>query len=137
MTVPGPAPGWARQLTDPRRLLRYAVAGGLSALSHLGVLTALVELAAVRPVVASTVGFVTSIAVSYGLQRSWVFASRGDHRRLLPRFLTVTAVALLLNTLVVHVGTEVLDTHYALVQLVAFAVIPVSNYLLNSLWTFR
>jgi putative flippase GtrA len=137
VTTPGPSPSGLRALADPGRLLRYAIAGGLSALTHLGVLTALVELAELRAVVASTVGFVASIAVSYGLQRRWVFASRGQHRTLLPRFLTVTAVALLLNTVVLHLGTEVFTVHYVLVQLVAIGLIPVSNYLLNSLWTFR
>jgi putative flippase GtrA len=83
------------------------------------------------------VGFLVGLVVSYSLQRRWVFAHDGRHRRLLPRFLTVTGLALLLNTAVVHVGTEVLELHYAPVQLVAFAVIPVSNYLLNSWWTFR
>jgi putative flippase GtrA len=137
VTAPSPAPGGLRGLTDRRRLVRYGIAGGLSAATHLGILTVLVELAGLRPVVASTVGFVASIAVSYGLQRSWVFASRGRHRTLLPRFLVVTAAALLLNTLVLHLGTEVWTVHYALVQVVAIGLIPISNYLLNSLWTFR
>lgn len=137
MTTPGPSPEGLRGLRDLRRLVRYGVAGGLSAATHLGVLTVLVELASARPVVASTVGFVCSIGVSYGLQRSWVFGSSGRHRTLVPRFLTVTAVALALNTAVLHLGTEVLDVHYVLVQLVAIGLIPISNYLLNSLWTFR
>jgi putative flippase GtrA len=124
-------------LLDVGRLLRYAVAGGASALTHLGTTALLVEVAAVRPVVASTIGFVASIAVSYLLQRRWVFHSPVANRLALPRFLTVTAIGFLLNGSILWVGTEVLDVHYAPVQLVALVVIPVSNYVLNSLWTFR
>jgi putative flippase GtrA len=137
VTTPGPSPGGLARLTDLGRLVRYGISGGLSALTHVGTLALLVELAGVRPVVGSTVGFVLSIAVSYGLQRTWVFASAGRHRTLLPRFLTVTAAALVLNAVVLHVGTEVLEAHYVAVQIVALVLIPLSNYLLNSLWTFR
>jgi putative flippase GtrA len=124
-------------LLDVRRLLRYAVAGGASALTHLGLTALLVEAAGTRPVVASTIGFVASIAVSYLLQRRFVFHSQVPNRLAVPRFLTVTAVGFVLNASIVWVGTEVLHVHYAPVQLVALVAIPVSNYLLNSLWTFR
>jgi putative flippase GtrA len=124
-------------LLDVGRLFRYAVAGGLSAATHLGTLALLVELFAVRPVIASTIGFILSIAVSYLLQHRWVFASTIANRTALPRFLTVTAVGMALNASVVAIGTEVLAAHYGPVQLVALVLIPLSNYLLNSLWTFR
>lgn len=138
MTAPGQLPtGRVRALADVGRLTRYLVAGGLAASAHLVTLALLVEFAGLRPVVASTAGFVVGLIVSYTLQRRWVFASTGRHRTLLPRFLTVIALALALNTVVVHVGTEVFSVHYALVQLVAFGLIPLNNYVLNSLWTFR
>jgi putative flippase GtrA len=124
-------------LLDVRRLLRYALAGGASAFTHLGVTALLVEVAGQRPVIASTIGFVASIAVSYLLQRRWVFHSQVPNRLAVPRFLTVTAVGFALNASILWIGTEVLEVHYAPVQLVALVAIPVSNYLLNSLWTFR
>lgn len=124
-------------LLDVRRLLRYAVAGGASALTHLGMTALLVEVAGLRPVFASTIGFVASIAVSFLLQRGWVFRSQVPNRLAVPRFLTVTAVGFALNASILWIGTEVLEVHYAPVQLVALVAIPVSNYLLNSLWTFR
>jgi putative flippase GtrA len=124
-------------LLDVRRLLRYAVAGGASALTHLAMTALLVEVAGLRPVFASTIGFVASIAVSFLLQRGWVFRSQVPNRLAVPRFLTVTAVGFALNASILWIGTEVLEAHYAPVQLVALVAIPVSNYLLNSLWTFR
>lgn len=133
---PGNPAGVGGLLHGPR-LARYAVAGGLSAFTHLGTLTFLVEAGAVRPVVASSVGFVLSILVSYTLQRGWVFASSTRHRTAVPRFLTATLVALALNTAVLTLGTEVLSLNYVVVQVVALILIPLSNYLINSLWTFR
>lgn len=129
--------GPATHLLSARRLARYAVTGGLSAATHLGTLTLLVETALAPPVLASTVGFVLSIVVSYALQKRWVFASAARHSTALPRFLVAAVAAMLLNAAVLTVGTELLAVHYLLVQAVALVLIPVSNYLINALWTFR
>jgi putative flippase GtrA len=119
------------------RLLRYAVSGGASALTHFGLGLALAEGLHVRPVAASTTGFVASILVSYVLQHAWVFRSTTGHAVAGSRFLTVTAAAFALNTVVLWIGTEVLAAPYPVVQAVALAAIPVLNYTLNSRWTFR
>ena len=119
------------------RLLRYAVSGGASALTHFGIGLALAEGLHVRPVVASTTGFLASILVSYGLQHAWVFRSTTGHALAGSRFLTVTAAAFALNTTVLWAGTELLHAPYPIVQAVALAAIPALNYTLNSRWTFR
>ncbi|GAA0570716.1 hypothetical protein GCM10010172_63960 [Paractinoplanes ferrugineus] len=116
-------------------MLRYAVSGGASAATHFGGGLAL-DAAGFRPVPASTAGFVASILVSYGLQRAWVFRSSAGHATAGSRFLTVTAAAFTLNTVVLWLGTEVLHAPFAVVQAVALVAIPVLNYTLNSRWTF-
>jgi putative flippase GtrA len=131
---PGPA---LRTLGQPGRLVRYAVAGGFSALTHLGVLAFLVEAMSVRPVVASAIGFLVSILVSYTLQRCWVFDSPTPMWVSLPRFLAVIAVGFALNAAVMFAGTEVFDLHYLWPQALVFLLVPLSNYSLNTLWTFR
>lgn len=123
-------------MLDRGRLVRYAVAGGLSAIAHVGTLTLLVETGVTTPVVASTIGFILSIVVSYTLQKAWVFASPVGHRRALPRFLVATMAGLLLNALTLAAGTSLLGLHYAVAQVIALVLIPVSNYVINSLWTF-
>jgi putative flippase GtrA len=121
---------------DLGRLVRYGVSGGASALTHFGVGLALAS-AGVRPIVASTAGFGASILVSYGLQHAWVFRSAAAHAVAGGRFLTVTAVAFVLNTVVLWLGTEAVAGAYPVVQAIALVVIPVVNYSLNSRWTFR
>lgn len=122
---------------DLARLVRYSVSGAASALTHAGVLAAGVEGLGLAPVVASTAGFVASIAVSYGLQHAWVFQSGARHGTAGPRFLTVTAVAFGTNTAILWLGTEVAHVAYPLVQGVALVAIPLVNYTLNARWTFR
>ncbi|MBM2617588.1 GtrA family protein [Actinoplanes sp. LDG1-06] len=118
-------------------LLRYGLSGASSALTHLGVGFGLAAGLGVRAVIASGAGFVASVGVSYGLQRSWVFRSTAGHLVAGSRFLTVTAVAFALNSVVLWLGTEAFGGPFVLVQAVALVVIPVVNYALNSRWTFR
>jgi putative flippase GtrA len=122
---------------DLGRLVRYGVSGLASAATQYGVLVLLVEGFHVWPVGASTAGFVASIVVSYVLQRRWVFRSAASHAAAGSRFLAVTAVAFALNAGILWCGTEVLHGPYPVVQAVALVTIPVVNYTLNSLWTFR
>ncbi|MEU4421019.1 GtrA family protein [Actinoplanes sp. NPDC024001] len=121
---------------DLARLARYAISGGLSALTHFSVGLAGTGLLRLSPVPASTAGFAASVVVSYLLQHAWVFRSGAGHAVAGPRFLTVTAAALALNTVVLWLGADVLDGPYPVVQAVALVLIPVLNYALNSRWTF-
>jgi putative flippase GtrA len=116
-------------------LIRYAVSGGLSALTHFSVGLAATRLG-LAAVPASTAGFAASIAVSYLLQRAWVFRSGTSHTVTGPRFLTVTAAAFGLNTAVLWIGAELLGVPYAVVQAITIVLIPGLNYVLNSRWTF-
>ncbi|BFU42862.1 GtrA family protein [Krasilnikovia sp. MM14-A1004] len=122
---------------DLGRLLRYGCSGAASAATHFGTALALVEGLGAPPVAASTVGFTASIAVSYVLQRNWVFRAATRHVVGGARFLVVTAVALTCNTAVVWAGTALLHAPYRIVQAVALMLIPLVNYTINSRWTFR
>jgi putative flippase GtrA len=134
----GPAsPPRRFRFLDAGRLIRYVFAGGASAVTHLGTLALLVERGGVDPIVASSAGFTASIAVSYALQRRWVFASSVPNQTALPKFLAVTALGFALNAFIMWMGTAVFGLHYGPVQLIALAAIPMSNYTLNALWTFR
>jgi putative flippase GtrA len=123
--------------TDLARLIRYGVSGGASAATHFGVGLLLAEVLHVRAVLASTAGFLASIGVSYTLQHAWVFRSAAGHAVAGGKFLTVTAIAFALNTVILWLGTEVLPGPYPVVQAVALVAIPVVNYSINSRWTFR
>ncbi|GAB1642604.1 GtrA family protein [Krasilnikovia sp. MM14-A1259] len=123
--------------TDLGRLVRYGCSGAASAATHFGTAMALADGLHVPPLPASTAGFAASVAVSYVLQRNWVFRAATRHTVGGPRFLAVTGAALACNTAVVWSGTALLHAPYRMVQAVALVVIPVVNYTINSRWTFR
>lgn len=53
------------------------------------------------------------------------------------RFLTVTAVALTLNTVLLWTGAAMLSAPFVAVQGVALVAIPIVNHVTSSRWTFR
>jgi putative flippase GtrA len=136
MTGLGPRGQRLRRLLEGPRLARYLVTGLASLLTHLLILLALVEWLGFDSVFASTLGFLASVVVSYLLQWAWVFNSTRAVAQSFPRFLVVTGIGFALNLGVMAAGTWLLGFHYLPVQIVAFVLVPVSNYLLNGLWTF-
>lgn len=119
-----------------RRLVRYGLVGMLGASIHFGTLILLVR-AGMPPVPASVMGFVLTVLVSYLLNYYWTFEAKRVHRSSLPRYVVITVSGLILNASVMYLTVEVWEWDYRLGQTVAVILIPLSNFLLSSVWAFR
>jgi putative flippase GtrA len=133
MTTPQPAP--LRRSTAPR-FLRYAGAGAIGTALHWAVLVALVQLASVGAVVASTVGAIAGALVNYGLNHQFTFASTKSHSHALPRFAIVALGGIALNTVVVAGMLAYVTSHYLVAQVAATGAVLVAGFLVNRSWTF-
>lgn len=119
------------------RLLKYGLVGLLGTFVHFVALIALVEGAGVRPTYASAAGFVLTVIVQYGLNRRWTFRSNARRSPEFLRYAAVSVSGLLLNGGIMYACVDVLGAHYIVGQLLVTVVIPLSNYALNRVWTFR
>ena len=52
------------------------------------------------------------------------------------KFFTIAFVGLLLNTIIMAIGVEILNLHYLLAQVVATGLVLFWNFTGNRLWTF-
>lgn len=123
-------------LLDLPQFRRYLVAGGGAALLHLSILTVLVERFGWSAHLATSLAFGVVAMLGFIVHHNWVYRSPLPMRRTAPRFLTVAVVAFTVNGATVYLGTTQLSAHYGLVQLVAFVLIPLSNYVMHTLWSF-
>ncbi len=82
-------------------------------------------------------GFVVSVLTNYYLNRRWTFRSSGAVSSELPKFVTVSIAAYLVNLLVFTMALHVLHLSDNLSQLVAIACVMPINFVLNKLWSFR
>lgn len=119
------------------KLLKYGIVGLFGALLHMVTLIVLVEGAEVAPVPASVAGFILTVIAQYGLNRRWTFRSNARRVGEFSRYSIVSVTGLAMNALVMYVCTNWLSFHYAVGQLVVMTLIPLSNYWLNRIWTFR
>lgn len=123
---------------NPRlwEMARYGVVGVIGTASHFGVLVALVEWAGLDYLLATTLGFIAALAVSYGLNVKWTFRVSVSHRVAFVRYLLVSLFGLFLNNSVMFVSVELLKLHYVVGQVLVVFIIPPTNYFLNRYWSF-
>ncbi|TMV50883.1 GtrA family protein [Paenibacillus mesophilus] len=119
------------------KLLKYGIVGMFGAFLHFIALILLVEAAGAAPVPASIAGFILTVIVQYGLNRKWTFRSNARRLTEFLRYAAVSVSGLALNALVMYICTDWLTMHYVVGQTLAMTVIPLSNYWLNRVWTFR
>ena len=115
----------------------YVGAGGVATASHYVTTIAAVELAGVRPVIASATGFVVGALVKYYLNYFVAFRSGEPHTVAVPRFVVMLALMLGLNTLVFALLNEAFGVHYMVAQVLTTALLIPPGYLLSRLWVFR
>jgi len=119
-----------------QQLLKYGVTGVFGSVLYFAVLLTLVEVCAVRPLVASALSFVCTVVTSYFINCFWTFNSTSASSRQFVKYSMVSVFGLLLTTLITYVGVDLMQAWYVYSQVVVVVVVPISNYLLNSKWVF-
>jgi putative flippase GtrA len=137
--IPGPGPATLSFSIDTtlRKLVAFGVVGVIGTGAHYLALILLVEAAGMDPVLATTIGFAVGAVVNYVLNRRYTFGSSKAHLDAGPKFFLIAVATGLLNSLLVHVGVNLVGQNYLLVQIAATLVVFLANFALNSLWTFR
>ena len=117
-------------------VIRYGIVGIIGTILHIGTLALLVERFQVNPVLSSVTGFLFAFIISYFLNFFWVFNSSREHLTTSIRYLVVSVFGLVLSTLIMYTVVDILQWWYGWGALCIILVIPVSNFILNYLWTF-
>jgi putative flippase GtrA len=116
--------------------LRFCIVGAAGLVVNLGVYSALVTYAAVRPHAAAAAAFVVATAHNYVGNRAWTFrARRGPFVAQGVRFLAVSLIALAVNLAVLSMLLEV-AIGAVLAQCLSVLVAALVSFLGNSFWSF-
>lgn len=119
-----------------RQFLLFTGVGAIGTLFHYLTLVTLVHSGGLSPLYASTAGFCVGACVNYVLNYNYTFNSNKKHSETLVKFMLVALIGLAINALIMYIGTEWLQIHYILVQIVATGIVLLSNFSFNKLWTF-
>ena len=120
-----------------RRLIRFCMVGGVTAVIHYGVLLTLVECFHWQSTLGSSVGFVVAVVCNYAMHYSWTFAAEVTHQYSLSRYLVMVGTGFFLNAGVMYSATEWLGVQYVIAQLVALVIVLGWNFTVANRWVFR
>ena len=124
-------------LAIPSRFFHFAGVGAISAVGHYGLLIALVEAYSVAAVPASAAGALLGAIVNYSLNYRYTFRSTVPHGPAIGKFAIVATTGLILNSVFMWIGVDLLGIHYLLAQVITTALVLVWSYCGNRFWTFN
>ena len=116
---------------------RFVLVGGACTALHYLLLVLLVEGVGISPAPAAGAGFAAGAVLNYELSRRYTFFGRRASLRSFGRFVVVALFGMMLNVAVLETLLRLGVPHYLLAQVVATAVVMVTNFTLYRLWAFR
>ncbi len=119
-----------------RQFVLFAGVGAVATAAQYAILVLMVELAGIRPVLASTIGLIIGVLTNYALSYSVTFRSNAAHQDTLPKFLTISAFGLCINCGIMAAGSAWLGMHYLVLQIFSTAILLMLNYIVSRHWVF-
>lgn len=124
-------------LATLRQFAHFSGVGFISAIGHYGLLIVLVQSLDVAPVPASAAGALLGAGINYSLNYRFTFRSAKRHRDAVLKFAVVASVGLILNTIFMWLGVELLGFHYLISQIVTTGLVLIWSFLGNRYWAFH
>ncbi|MGX5174446.1 GtrA family protein [Aliikangiella sp. IMCC44653] len=125
----------SNRLSTLQQLFRFAYCGVISTLIHFLVALSIIELFIESATVANIGGFSIALFVSYGLNFKVVFRTNSTATTF-KRFLVVNT-SLFLLTILFSFWADLNNIKPLYTLLVTISIIPIFNFLLHKVWTFR
>ncbi|MFY0599362.1 MAG: GtrA family protein [Cyclobacteriaceae bacterium] len=111
------------------RLIKFGIAGGISAILETIMLVVLVEKVGLEYLTSNAIAFIFTNIFNYLLSRYWVFESSYEkYGEEIILFYIIVGVGLLINQFIMFVLVEHIMLDYKLSKLVAIAVTVLWNY---------
>ena len=119
-----------------KQFLSFLIIGGLATAVQLITLVISVEVFAVPVIYASVLSYLAGALVNYWLNYHYTFNSTQRHQTALTKFMTVVALGVTLNALLLK-ALLLLSVNYVVAQIIVIAVLLVFNYTFHKYWTYR
>ena len=117
------------------QLIKFGVVGVIATLIDLAVLMFLKEILHIEVLVASAIAFCVSVIANYILSMMFVF--RGSENGKVKEFLVFLILSiggLLLNQIIMWIGTEILTAYYLWAKIFALVFVPIYNFVTRKIF---
>jgi dolichol-phosphate mannosyltransferase len=126
-------------LISNKRLLKFAISGGISAVVSLSTLYLLTEQLGVYYLASSFIAYCFSFFTNFFLQKLWAFRDLEREKTAMKMglFLANSVFNLALNVLLMHLLVDYFHVWYLLAQCIVIGTLAVMNYTIYRLYIFR
>lgn len=122
-----------------RRIAKFAISGGISAVVSLSTLWVLTEHAGIYYLLSSFVAYCLSFFTNFFLQKLWAFRDLEREKTTIKMglFLANSVLNLALNIFLMHVLVDYLHVWYLAAQCLVIGTLAIMNYTIYRLYIFR
>ena len=118
-----------------RQILKFGVVGGGAFLIDYSVLYLLTEFVGIHYLISSVISFIVSLIFNYILSIYWVFdVTKKQTSREVFVFVILSVIGLLINQVVMYVGSDLLHIYYMLTKLVSTFIVMVWNFVTRKIF---
>ena len=113
------------------QLFRFGIVGAIAFAIDFGLMILLTELLHVNYLVSATISFSVSVIFNYFASMRYVFISKEgmDRRREFSIFVILSIIGLVINGVLMWVGTDFLSIDYRIIKIVVTGVVMVWNFI--------
>ena len=117
------------------QLFKFGIVGVIALLIDVGVLLILREILHIDVLIASAVSFCVSVTANYILSMLFVFESKDNNKaREFLIFVVLSIGGLLLNQLIMWLGTDIFAIYYMWVKIFALLFVPIYNFVTRKIF---
>lgn len=117
------------------QLFKFGIVGVIALLIDVGVLLILREILHIDVLIASAVSFCVSVTANYILSMLFVFESKDNNKtREFLIFVVLSVGGLLLNQLIMWLGTDIFAVYYMWVKIFALLFVPIYNFVTRKIF---
>ena len=124
-------------MLDTKVTLKYGLSGVFTYFIYLILLIFLVEVLFFKEIISSIISNIIAIILNFVLLKIWVFKAKKDLKLEFFKYNIICMISFCLNNFSFWILVEKLHFHYLSSQFFLFFIVATSNFLLNSLWTFK
>jgi len=119
------------------QFIGYLLSGSLATTVHYTILISMVEILAIHPIMASSLGFIGGAITGFCLNKNFVFCDLNAGKAACVKYLLMAGIGALLNIILLLVLTNNIHLHYLLAQLLTTISIVLCNFICCKTWIFN
>ena len=120
-----------------KEIIMYLIFGVLTTLVNIIVFYITSDLFMIATIPSNIIAWILSVLFAYVTNRRFVFSSKGDIKKELLSFFSVRLLSLVIDTIIVYIGIDVLIFDPLVVKIASNIVVVIANYIFSKFLVFK